>query len=113
LVLIGASLAILHAGGVQVCLFHRLSGWPCLTCGASRAAVLLAKGHPLQAFLMQPLMVAAGCAVGLWLLVYSFHLVALRQRVALRFLPRERRVLVFLILILAAANWGFLMVQRI
>lgn len=113
LVLIGAGLFVLQAGGVQVCLFHRLTGWPCLTCGSSRAAELLVQGHPLQAFCMQPLMVVVGSALGLWLLAYAFGLVALRQRIALRCLPGERRVLWLLLLFLAAANWVYLIVQRI
>lgn len=113
LVLIGAGLYVLQAGGFQICLFHRLTGWPCLTCGSSRAGELLVQGHLLQAFRMQPLMVVAGGVLGLWLLAYSFHLVAMRQRIALCCLPGERRVLGLLLLFLAAANWGYLIVQRI
>ena len=51
--------------------------------------------------------------LGLWLLAYAFALVALRQRIALRCLPGERRVLWLLLLLLAAANWGYLIIQRI
>jgi len=37
----------------------------------------------------------------------------MRQRIALCCLPGERRVLGLLLLFLAAANWGYLIVQRI
>ena len=39
------------------CVFKAVTGIPCLTCGASRAALALAHGHPLAAFRLHPLVV--------------------------------------------------------
>lgn len=37
------------------CVFHELTGWPCLTCGATRAAVQFLQGHFAASFLYNPL----------------------------------------------------------
>ena len=54
------------------CLFHAVTGLPCLTCGAFRCAELLARGALRDAWLMQPLLAtlaiaAAAVSVYSWL----------------------------------------------
>ncbi len=44
------------------CVFHGLTGWPCPTCGTTRAALALLDGHPVQALAYNPLMTVLGCA---------------------------------------------------
>ncbi|HHQ47619.1 MAG TPA: DUF2752 domain-containing protein [Acidobacteria bacterium] len=44
------------------CAFHRLTGYPCPTCGTTRAALALLHGHILQAIVYNPLMAVLGCA---------------------------------------------------
>src|SRR5262249_3662434 len=41
------------------CPFHALTGLPCLACGTTRVALLLAAGDPMSAFLMNPLAAVA------------------------------------------------------
>ena len=62
LLLIGALISVLHLLGARICLFRRLTGLPCLTCGTSRAFAALLRGDLADAFSIQPL--AVSCAVG-------------------------------------------------
>jgi hypothetical protein len=49
------------------CWFHRLTGYPCFSCGVTRALKALASGRFMDALRFQPLMVVAG--VGLVVLM--------------------------------------------
>ena len=44
------------------CTFRALTGLPCPTCGSTRALLALAGGHPVEAFLWNPLVVALAAA---------------------------------------------------
>jgi hypothetical protein len=66
LLLLAAVLAVAAAAAVlwperwlPVCLFRRYAGIPCPTCGLVRALRLLSRGHLLDAWRMQPLVVVA------------------------------------------------------
>ena len=48
------------APALPPCPFRALTGVPCLTCGATRAAVAVLHGRPLEALLVNPLAVLAG-----------------------------------------------------
>ena len=106
--LIALAVAGLHACGVQVCLFHRLTGLPCLTCGSTRALAALAAGDVAGAFRQQPLAVAAALALGAGFAVHTFFLVALRRRVSVRLEAREWRAAGLALAALAALNWAYL-----
>jgi hypothetical protein len=41
---------------VALCLFKRLTGVPCPTCGFTRGMLSLAGGHPIRAWLFNPLL---------------------------------------------------------
>lgn len=41
--------------GPDLCLFHRLTGCACPSCGLTRAVVALAHGEPIQALRLHPL----------------------------------------------------------
>lgn len=93
------------------CPFHALTGMPCLACGTTRAALLLAAGDPLGAFLMNPL--AAVALAVLWLggLVAPLWLaLALPSPAVPRALPLAARVALVLLLV---ANWCFLVVRGV
>ena len=51
-------LAVLLPG----CALHAWTGYPCPTCGATRAALSLANGHPVAALGANPLLAAGGIA---------------------------------------------------
>ena len=64
--LIGLLIAVLHLCGIRVCLFRRLTGLPCLTCGGTRALAALAVGDIAGAFRIQPLVSALLIACAAW-----------------------------------------------
>lgn len=100
-------MAALDAGGVRLCLFHRWTGLPCLTCGSTRACAALATGDVSGAFRIQPLvsaLLAAGAAAGL---AHSL-LLACGRAVEVRLSAGERRTLLRAGLVLAAVNWVYL-----
>ena len=92
-----------------VCLFRRLTGLPCLTCGSTRAFALLLGGHPWQAVARQPLAVAAAIAALIGVPVAWYDLLV-RGRVAyVRFTRKEKRIVCVAVAVAAALNWLYLM----
>ncbi|HQL49694.1 MAG TPA: DUF2752 domain-containing protein [Kiritimatiellia bacterium] len=105
--LIGLGVAALDAGGVRLCLFHRWTGLPCLTCGSTRACAALATGDVSGAFRIQPLvsaLLAAGAAAGI---AHSL-LLACGRVVEARLSAGERLTLILAGIALAAINWVYL-----
>jgi len=103
-----AGLAALHGQGVSLCLFHRLTGLPCLTCGSTRAAAALLAGDVSAALRLQPLAVAAAISGAAAYGAHTYFLLARRRYVTLRLQPHERRFALAAALSLAALNWAYL-----
>lgn len=94
------------------CALKRLTGLPCPTCGAWRAVCALRRGELLEAWLCQPLLVAAAAVLTALAIYALITAVARRPRhfpVANR---RERRLLWLTLALLAAANWAYLMLDE-
>jgi hypothetical protein len=106
--LIGAGLGALHLSGVLLCVFHQLTGLPCLTCGSSRAAAALLRGDVLGAVVLQPLATLGGLLVAAACGVHAFFLLALRRSVRIRFAPERIRSVWLALLALAVLNWAYL-----
>ncbi len=89
------------------CVFKAVTGIPCLTCGASRAALALAHGHPLAAFRLHPLVVVGTAAAAVyvpWALVSSVR----PRRLRVHWSAREWRGLRILAWAVLAATWIWL-----
>ncbi|HRT30728.1 MAG TPA: DUF2752 domain-containing protein [Kiritimatiellia bacterium] len=106
--LIALGVIALDAAGVQICLFRRWTGLPCLTCGGTRAFAALATGDVIGAFRQQPLVSAlltVGAAAGA---IHSLLLLCGRC-LTLKTSERERRALLLVVVVLAVANWLYLL----
>ena len=88
---------------VTLCVFKRLTGLPCPTCGITRAAGHALRGDWVGAFLMQPLLVTV---IGAFIVLTGLR-VALGRRIRLEMAPATRRVLIGLFVAAAIANWVY------
>lgn len=96
-------LAVHREQAVQLCLFKRLTGFPCPTCGFTRGALSFLHGHIIQAWLYNPLLYSA---LALFCAVVGVRVIFARvMRVSLT--PTERRAAWVLALVLFAANWAY------
>lgn len=90
------------------CAFHEITGFPCLTCGTTRAVGSLLRGDWIQAIRWNPAVSLAGLALTLgWIysiMVWLFRLRRFRPAVS----PRIQFGLRVAIVILGIANWIYL-----
>lgn len=109
-VLLGAFFLPLDRLPVRGCIFLRLTGYPCLSCGWTRGFVAMADGQWLAALHDCPLAVAL---YGLTALIFAWHAAALILGVSLergrwlRLDGRQGWLLLGLAGLLALANWGY------
>ncbi|MDR2849612.1 MAG: DUF2752 domain-containing protein [Verrucomicrobiota bacterium] len=102
--MIAGGIAALHLCGVRVCLFKRLTGLPCLTCGGSRAFAALLAGDVAGALRVQPLLTALGAVCGAGAAVNTALLLVWRRRLSVGVTPAGAAGLA----LLAALNWAYL-----
>jgi Protein of unknown function (DUF2752) len=96
-----------------ICLFHALTGRPCLTCGATRSAIAFFHGHLLTALQWNPLAFLCYCALSLFN-VYAFATVVMRtpRLRIVRLGPSERKSLRGFAIALLALNWVYLLLAN-
>lgn len=100
--LFGISLLSLYSDvQIDTCMFRRVVGRPCLTCGATRIVFGVFEGQLWSGFLLNPLVFV--------LLVVGTNLLLLKllwgRRIELTLAPRLRVGLLTLAALLAIANW--------
>jgi hypothetical protein len=96
-----------------ICLFHAVTGLPCLTCGATRSAIAFFHAHFLAAFEWNPLAFLCYCGLSLFN-VYAFQVVVLRAlplRIV-RLRASERKFFRVFVLCLLALNWVYLLLAN-
>ncbi len=81
LVLLGLLLVNLPAKSYprRPCRFKAITGWPCLSCGATRSFGNISRGDVTEAFSNNPLFATLYIASGMWVL-YSAAVVLFRLR---------------------------------
>ena len=92
------------------CVFHDLTGLPCLTCGATRSTVQFFHGHLLTALRWNPLVFAVLCGLSVFD-GYAFAVLiarAPRWRIA-NFNSTEKNIIRTAVVILLALNWIYLL----
>lgn len=99
--LVGVFMLVKPAGSdATLCVFRNLTGVPCPTCGSTRAALAVARGHLLEALALNPLVTAAAFAALAWLAVRIGLRISIRLNVAAWLTS-----VVFVVLL--AANWAY------
>jgi hypothetical protein len=103
-------LARQHSGaqGPPACLFRRVTGHPCPTCGTTRVVLAAAGGRWGEAVAHNPLIFGLAVA-GLMLLAVRL---VLRRRIVWITSARSRRVLTFAFVAAVLANWVYLLVTQ-
>jgi len=99
----------LHLAGVQLCLFNRLTGLPCVTCGASRAALCLLRCSFSEAFRIQPLLTLLMIGCGVYFVWTSFWMFCRREVVVVEITRKERLILLTVLCSAALLNWIYLL----
>ncbi|HEY2614595.1 MAG TPA: DUF2752 domain-containing protein, partial [Chthoniobacterales bacterium] len=88
------------------CPFLALTGFPCLTCGATRATIAFSQGNSLTAWQWNPLAFFALCAIAVFDL-YALVVVA-RRAARLRIVDwsaTEKNAVRIAVVFLVALNW--------
>jgi Protein of unknown function (DUF2752) len=92
------------------CLFHELTGLPCLTCGATRSTIAFLHGNFATAWSWNPLAFIALCAVALFDLYALSVLIMRAQRLRIVFLSeRAKHITRFVVIAVLALNWIYLL----
>ncbi len=92
------------------CSFRALTGWPCVTCGATRGALAFLHGEFAEAWRFNPLVFLGICAVIVFDL-YALVVLTTRSRRVRVSLPRAgaRKVVVAIVLLVGLANWLYVL----
>jgi hypothetical protein len=95
-----------------LCLFHALTGHPCLTCGATRSAVAFFHGQFLAAFQWNPLAFLFYCALSIFN-IYALVVILMRapRLRIVQLTARERKFIRGAVVTLLAMNWLYLLVH--
>src|SRR6266403_5530899 len=91
------------------CVFHELTGLPCVTCGMTRCAIQFFHGHFFAALKWNPLVFAFLCGVTAFDL-YAFATLAMRgPRLRIAFRQTEKKYARGVIVAALALNWFYLL----
>ncbi len=85
----------------QLCLFKRLIGIPCPTCGATRGSLAVLQGRIIEGWLYNPLLLSV---FGICLLLLAVRL-CFRRKLQLQLSRVERIIAWAFLAVLFAANW--------
>ena len=94
------------------CLFHDLTGRPCVTCGMTRSAIQFFQGHFLAAFQWNPFVFSALCGLSVFN-AYAFIVLVMRAP-RLRIGPFSRCEKISIrvsVVALLALNWIYLLLN--
>lgn len=95
-----------------ICLFHALTGHPCLTCGATRSAIALSHGNLLAAWKWNPLVFVSYVTMSIFDAYALFAIVARARRLRFVISPREKTFIRYSFLALMVANWIYLLIAN-
>lgn len=94
-----------------VCPFKAATGVPCVTCGATRALLALARGEAFVSFVLNPFVPVAAMAASSYVLYSVAAIVNGRRRLRARVTAREILVLRGSVIAASSAVWGWLVID--
>jgi hypothetical protein len=95
------------------CPLLAITGYPCLTCGATRCAIAIGHGHFFQAWLWNPLALIGSCGLVVFDLYAAIVLVARLPRFRMVDWSRTQKNAVRVgVIALILANWIYLLAHR-
>jgi uncharacterized protein DUF2752 len=95
------------------CPFLAVTGYPCLTCGATRCAIALGHGNFSAAWLWNPLALVALCGVVVFDVYAAIVLIARAPRLRLVDWSRaEKNTIRIAVVTLIVVNWIYLLAHR-
>ena len=121
LVWLSVSLAALAAGAAWLalglgwprCPFRAATGYPCLTCGATRCAIAFSHGNLSLAWSWNPLAFLALCGVALFDLYAAVVLLTRGPRLrVIDWTRAEKNAVRIAVVALIAVNWAYLLAHR-
>jgi len=121
LVWLAVSLATLAGGAIWLglgfptlrCPFLAVTGYPCLTCGATRCAIAFLHGNLFAAWHWNPLALLALCGLAIFDVYAALVLVSGAPRLRLIDSSRaEKNVVRLAVIALIAVNWIYLLSHR-
>jgi hypothetical protein len=95
--------------GATLCLVRRVTSVPCPTCGSTRAARAIFAGQPLDGLRHNPLVVLAGAAVVVVLVIR----VGLARRLEVHLGRGARRVAWIVAALALVANWAYVIARHV
>ena len=108
--LIGLYLSVVTATGSNpppLCLFRRVTGYPCPTCGSTHMVLAIAQGRLREAAGYNPLMFALAILATILLVLR----IGFRRRIIWITSVRSRRILASALVLAVLANWIYLLVR--
>jgi Protein of unknown function (DUF2752) len=121
LVWLAVSVAALIGGAVWLglglpglrCPFLAVTGYPCLTCGATRCTIALLHGNVSLAWSWNPLAFVALCGVALFDLYAAMVLLTRWPRLRIvEWTRAEKNAVRIAVLVLIVVNWAYLLAHR-
>jgi hypothetical protein len=95
------------------CPFRAVTGYPCLTCGATRCAIAFSHGDLSMASAWNPLAFVAICGVALFDLYAAVVLLTRGPRLRVVDWTRgEKNAVRIAVVVLIIANWAYLVAHR-
>ena len=94
------------------CIFHHITGYPCISCGSTRSLISLLRFDVKVAFLMNPL----ACLIYLTWFAYSLYSLVVISfdlpRLRFSFTPREVLIFRITLFLIFVSNWTWLIVSN-
>ena len=104
LVAAGKVVSLLHDAPIPTCIFKRITGHPCPTCGLTRAVEAMIHIKPVDAWLFNPFFFSLGL---IWIAGLLFRMVAGR-RIIVILNRREKYLVVSILMATFLWNWYYL-----